>query len=490
MARVFVEGVEFAFPQQSQLFGGISFEMTRGWTALVGANGAGKTTLLKVLAGQLKPDRGLVQVGRCTLVPQEPEYGFVEAFSQAWDKAALRWRALFALEYVDEALWGQLSPGERQRWQLGAAFWRDPEVLLLDEPTNHLDGEGRRRLGAAMAAFESDGGVGVVVSHDRAFLEDVASAVVRLHRGVATLYGRRLSEAAPVWEAAQAAMVAELSRAQESLRQAERQLAGISEVHRGAERSLSIRARQKNSGDRDASTMARKFRAERAEGSHGRAKQVSRAEAERVRQRVETLARPEPTGGALKLEASGFRGAWVLRFSDEVRAGDQVLFSATWNVPREARVWLRGPNGAGKTSLLRTALAGCEAPYLWISQELGLESILASWKALDAEQRSRVRQICAALLLASPAIELAEQGVAMSPGMLRKFALGVGLVARPALVVLDEPTNDLDMPSIERLEAVLRQFRGALVVVSHDEAFGRALGLEEVDLGELKKAET
>jgi len=171
-----------------------------------------------------------------------------------------------------------------------------------------------------------------------------------------------------------------------------------------------------------------------------------------------------------------------LRFEGEVRAGERRLFWAIWNVERQARIWLQGANGAGKTSLISTVLRNLTIPVLFVPQVVAHEVVVGAWRVLPKDLRQQVMHVAAALLLDVNAVL---DDSHMSPGEVRKLALAVGLVNRPELGVLDEPTNDLDMPSIERLERVLNTYAGALIIVSHDLAFVEALGLDATSLEDL-----
>ena len=170
--------LSFAYSDRVPLITGVTVHLTAGWTALVGANGAGKTTFLRLVAGELEPEEGQIRIeppaARIELCRQSVERldPVIRAFAAAWDGTAERLKGRLRLQPDDLERWPTLSPGERRRWQIGAALAAQPEILLLDEPTNHLDAAGRGLLAAALRDFS---GLGIVVSHDRGFLNSTAA---------------------------------------------------------------------------------------------------------------------------------------------------------------------------------------------------------------------------------------------------------------------------------------------------------------------------
>ncbi|MEZ4462389.1 MAG: ATP-binding cassette domain-containing protein [bacterium] len=475
MVSVSLRGITFAFGHQHALFSDVTCEFRPGWTALVGPNGSGKSTLLALILGDLEPQVGHVSpVGGC-LSRQNPDFGDVADFAAAWDPESMRWKSWFGLDGLEPEAWSTLSPGVRRRWAHAAAFAKRPLVLMLDEPTNHLDAQAKVQLARAMADFD---GVGILISHDRDFIQQVCSRIIRLNRGQAATYEMALDQAQALWSEQTARVKETLDRAQDEMRALSHRLAHDADEHRSAKRQLSVKARRKNVGDKDAASIARKSRAQKAESKLGRAAKLSRAELERAAARVAELPRPEPAAGKLKLDAKPAATRWVFDFEGDVWAGDRQLFRAKWALEAGARVWLTGPNGAGKTSLI-AAVTQQRSDCLVLSQVIVREQVVAAWDDLTAERRNRTLHIAATMRLDVTSVL---DGSSLSPGELRKLALAIGLVMEPILVVLDEPTNDLDMDTIDAVAALVREFPGAVVVISHDGAFARRLGLEEVRL--------
>ena len=438
-----------------ELFTGLDFQLGPGWTGLTGENGAGKTTLLRLLAGELAPVAGAVRrSGECRRCPQlaTSQGAGVRALAES---AAFGLRARLGLDPDQLSRWRTLSPGERKRWQIAAALHGEPEVLLLDEPTNHLDAAARDWLLQALRGFR---GTGVVVSHDRALLDALTSSTLRLHRGEARLHPGGYSAARAAWELDERRRGDEQSRRAGEQRRLEARLAESRRAQEAAAAQRSRSARMKSRHDSDARGIHAQARADRAEGRLGRGVAVVRRAADRAAAAVEP--------GQRELGGSVFAGYQ--------RCPRPWLFRAAGRaVARHERIWIRGRNGAGKTTLLRAILAASTLPperVLYLPQE-DTPPAARALDGLDRCERGRVLSIVAALG-ADPDRLLAS--ARPSPGELRKLQLALGLGRHAWVLVLDEPSNHLDLPSIERLEAALCAFPGALLLVTHDEPLARA----------------
>jgi ATP-binding cassette subfamily F protein uup len=494
MALLSISNAHLAYGHVALLDGAaLSFE-AGDRLALIGRNGTGKSSLLKVLAGLEKLDDGLLQQQqgvRVIYVPQEPELdaaGTVfdvvsegvaeakalreryEAHAEGDDLDAIQTRiehlqgwtweqrvdeTLHRLDLDGGRIVGQLSGGLKKRVALGRALVAMPDVLLLDEPTNHLDLSAIQWLEGLLRDF---GGSVLLVSHDRAFIDNVATRIVELDRGILRNYPGQLAafEAAKARELEAEAMAA--ARADKLLAQEEVW------IRKGVE--------------------ARRTR------SVGR---IARLEVlrEQRQARRDTLGsvRLEATTGASSGKIVAELKEATVRFPAPDGSERTIIdkFSAT--ILRGDKVGLIGPNGAGKTTLLKLILGELEptsgsvrrgtklqvAYFDQMRSALDLDATLADTISPGSEWiendggRKHVMSYLSDFLF-SPA--RANSPVRTLSGGERNRVLLARLFALPAnVLVLDEPTNDLDIETLELLEELLQSYSGTVFLVSHDRRF-------------------
>ncbi|MFF0765750.1 ABC-F family ATP-binding cassette domain-containing protein [Streptomyces sp. NPDC003737] len=521
--------LSFSWPDGTSVFDDLQIAFNGGRTGLVGVNGSGKSTLLKLIAGQLVPSAGAVRVtGDVGLLPQNVTLDTSLRVDEALGIAATR-RALHAVEAGDvseehftaigddwdveeraEATLGELglghidldrtigevSGGESVLLRLAALLLRRPDVLLLDEPTNNLDLYARRRLYAAVEAWS---GVMVVVSHDRELLDRV-DQIADLRSGEVTWFGGNFS-------AYEQALAVEQEAAERTVRAAEADFRKQKRELVDAQVKL---ARRKKYGQkmwdqkREPKIVmgARKRAAQESAGKHRIMHEERLADArERLDEAVEAVRDDDEIRIDLPYTAVPL-GRSVLTLRDlELTYGARV--KGTFELRGPERIGLVGRNGAGKTTLLRTIAGELEplsgeatahVPMRLLPQRLDvLDDTLTVAQNVarfaPGATNNRIRARLARFLFRGARAD--QPAGTLSGGERFRAALAALMLAEPApqLLILDEPTNNLDMASVRQLTTALESYEGALIVAGHDIPFLESIGITRMVLldGELKE---
>jgi ATP-binding cassette subfamily F protein uup len=458
------------------LFQNISFAVNEGdRIGLIGPNGAGKSTLLAVLAGETSPDTGEVAVrkrARVGYVKQVSEYakgatvrGVLEAalaesgVPQNEHEQRLRetlGRAGFADDGADtsvrmDAEAAALSGGWRKRLAIAEAMVTQPDVLLLDEPTNHLDLEGIEWLEGVLRAARF---ACVVVTHDRYFLENVASEVVELSR----VYAEGLLKVRGTYS--------------KFLEGRELYMEAQTKMQEGLRNRVNTEIEWLRRGPKARATKAKA----RIDNAHGL-----------IAKLAEVDARTRTSSAGIEFAATDRQTKRLIEMEDVSieLGGREIVGGVNFGLTNGMKLGLVGPNGSGKTTILRamsgeipvskgTVKRAANLRIVYFSQMRELDEGLTLRRALAPDSDSVIYQdrivhvasYAAKFLFTG---EQLNQPVERLSGGERARVLIARLMLQPAdVLMLDEPTNDLDIPTLEILEESLLEFTGALALVTHD----------------------
>jgi len=472
-----LQSLEFAHPgMTAPLFTDLTVQFPSGWTGIVGPNGAGKTTLLKVAIGELAPPGGAVhRQGLALYVAQRTDEApeLFEDFVWAPDAATLKARLRVGEDWPER--WETLSHGERKRAQIAVALWREPAVLALDEPSNHIDADARRLLREALAEFH---GVGLLVSHDRTLLDELCSQCLILDPPDAVLRPGGVTAATEQQEteeqAARSASDA-LRRTEGRLKEEAQRRRVVAEQKAAAARGSKQKKIPAHDHDGRAQRQLAKLTGKDAYAGKMVAQMKQRA-GKIGERRAEIAVKKRYETGIWVDGASYMPRDFLLRLPAGVLPlgnGRRLVFPDL-EIGGASRIALTGANGLGKSTLIRHLLAHLRVPAdkcVTVPQEISAEEsrgLLEAVKRLPNDELGRV-MITISRLGSRPARLL--ESALPSPGEVRKLLLALGIVRGPHLIVMDEPTNHMDLPGIRCLEEALAECPCAMLLVSHDETF-------------------
>lgn len=480
MSAIRLSHVSFSYSSAVPLIEDASFNLGSGWTGLVGANGSGKSTLLSLIAKIRDPDAGRIDVEPPGAAPVRcaQRVGHASSdigqFAIDWQPDAARMRGRLDLEPHDIERWPTLSPGERKRWQVGAALVGSPAILLLDEPTNHLDRAARDLLIDALRGYR---GCGIVVSHDRLLLNTLTRRTIRIDHGRVDLWNGPYDAARKGWEAERASRIQTHDASVGEYKKLERRLADKrrTSAHKDAKRQHERRT----AGKRDLDTRGAAATAKHERGQRTGARSVASMtnSRDRIANEIAAMDIERERGGTVSFPSVPANKEFLALHSGPIDAGPRTLFDVDVAVRRTDRIRVAGRNGIGKTSIMNMIIERSTIPeerILHLPQESkpNDEALwVANVRSLDPTALGRVMSLVA-LLGADPGALLSSNHP--SPGEARKLAIALGLGTPTWLLALDEPTNHLDLPSIERLEEALRSYAGAILLITHDDALATA----------------
>jgi ATPase subunit of ABC transporter with duplicated ATPase domains len=518
MPKIVCSNLSFSWTDGTPVFTDLAFAVNTGRTGLVAPNGAGKSTLLRLIAGELTPDSGNVTTeGLLAYLPQtlpltgEPTVAEIlgtaptiaalraiengdaseENFTTVgndWDIEERANAQLDRLGLKDIALdrtLGTLSGGQVVQLGLAAQLLKQPDVLLLDEPTNNLDRDARHTLYDVLGDWK---GCLLLVSHDRALL-DRMDRIAELGKDDITYFGGNFTAYETAKQAAREVAEKNYRNAEQDLKREKREQ---QQARERAQKRASTAARTNDNIPKILrGGLIRKAQesAARADDTHGKrldAAKARLAEADDALRDDDTLALSLPDT-AVPAGRTVFHGERI-RVRD-LFAGDGVTLA----IRGPERIALTGANGAGKSTLLRVVSGDLEPDsglmnrtvgrVAYLSQRLDLLdpelSTLANLRAFAPTlSTTETMHLLARFLFREERAELPVR--LLSGGERLRATLLCVLRAEPApqLLLLDEPTNNLDLVSVDQLTSALGAYRGAFVVVSHDDRFLTDIGVE------------
>jgi ATPase subunit of ABC transporter with duplicated ATPase domains len=471
---VIINNLSFTYPNAAEpLFDHVSVQCQSGWTGIVGPNGGGKTTLLKLINRELKPDRGDISSPELVFyaeqrmddMPQE-----LADFLHSFKKSAIRIKDQLQIRDDWSERWESLSFGERKRCQIGVALAKEPDVLLLDEPSNHLDHSSKLFLIGALMDFR---GVGLLVSHDRDVLDTLCSHTLFVEPPEFDLRACAYSIAVQEREREQEALRHEREIMKKEVKKLKRRAQQQRQKADTADKQRSKRGIAAKDHDAKAKIDLARFTGK--DGVAGRLYERTKARLQRAEEHQQAIRVKKKFDLGISYAESGHSHKFpIIIPTTTLQMGEASLHVPELSLSAGEKIGLIGDNGSGKSTFvtfLTNSLPFQTDQMIYIPQEIptdAIDRIVQRIYSLSDADKGDIMTIIRRLG-SEPTRVLVTS--APSPGEVRKLLLAKGLQKNPALIIMDEPTNHMDLPSIRCLEEALSACGCALLLVSHDYVF-------------------
>jgi ATPase subunit of ABC transporter with duplicated ATPase domains len=453
---------------------------------IVGPNGSGKTTLLKTIAGIEESFGGSFAMhGTCYYVPQishSKEWGDSTVGTYAHSCNVLVESVIeflytkFKILYHKDWIMSELSGGQQSLVVLACGFLKSPDILLLDEPTNHLDGDSKKMLVYQIKNFS---GAVICVSHDVWFLNQITNHLWVISEGNIRTFSGSYHEYQEELARNQASRERRLEVAQKEKRKIDR--ARKQEEIRAAR---SKREGKKQKFDRSMSRMEIGTKKIGAENTAGKNKKKLDEADERMIEKIKSLSvqKRKSVSGTIAT-TSGGSGLARVRNAQLFVGGKELLHDISFDIQKGDRIAITGRNGSGKSALVKAILnmpGYILDPKPYINTNLRFEYLDQHYSIVDPEktvidnvvdfsgvQVERARQHLSHFLF-DDSRNVLKKARELSGGMLARLAFVMLTIAPIDLLILDEPTNNLDIETITAIKELLLEYHGGLIVISHD----------------------
>lgn len=505
-SSIIADNISFEARAGFPIFKNLSFSLNGEKSGLVGKNGTGKTTLLRLLVGELEPTEGKIQSGvKITYLPQDYQLDLTQTIAEILDLKSSNDYGIEdkAIKYFEKLNFKNpdfsrqlktLSGGERMKVVLVKLLISKPDFIILDEPTNNLDHDSK----SAVYELIRNWGKGLlVVSHDRELLNLLDQMLELTPKGL-SIYGGNYDSYKEQKELEEEAQEKHLITAKEDLKKTKRQAQKTKEKQEKRS-AAGKKFRDTGSQPKIILNTMRQW----AEKTSSRLKKLHREKMEEAEENFKEAKEKILPKNKINVDLSGTAvpaGKLVVEMEDvsfSYPDGGGLFKDFNLAIHGPARIAINGPNGSGKTTLVRLILGELEPlsgeiflgveRFAYLDQNTLIldneKKLVENVKEISGLEDDEARVWLARFLFrADTAFKKA--GV-LSGGEQMRAVLACILAGEkpPQLLILDEPTNNLDLDSIERIESALLNFRGTLIVISHDREFLDNVGVErEINL--------
>jgi len=498
-----LKDISYTLPTGDTLFERVGLSINQGdRIALVGRNGVGKSTLLRIMSGQIAPSTGGVDMSSVSYVdqldedihmrPSETVMEYLVSKSEDWWNIEIQYQKLFGANSPDSTRrLKDLSGGEYMRLKLAIATYKNPDILLMDEPTNHLDITSKKMLQMFVNSFP--GGI-VLVSHDTHFINQVANDVWELAEKKLTKFGGNYQDYLVAKELEEDARQRRFTKAKNEIAKVRKTL---QDEEKRAARSQ--RTGRQLAGDRSMSKVEKGFFKEKSQKSAGTKLVDISSKLSDLTEEVNANAPVVLKKARLNItNAESLNGKRLVEIHQgTVTIGEyQIIKDVDLLITYGDRVYISGENGSGKTTLIRSLLgvegdkASISSPSKYLSPDLSCMYISQKYDQIDrsisvidnmhkANPNADLQTIRKALgnQLFSDKGQIEKKTCDLSGGELARLAFAMASISPVDMLFLDEPTNNLDVDTVNIIASTLSDFEGTVVLISHDLAFVQKVGI-------------
>ena len=469
------QNVTFIYDSASEaLFQNISLHFASGWSGIVGPNGAGKTTLLKLATSLLEANTGSITACQNSVYCPQRTDDIPENLSELIStntKSAHVIKNQLGLRDDWPERWTTLSHGERKRAQIAVALWLRPDVLAIDEPTNHIDSQAGETIAQAIRSFK---GIGLIVSHNRELLDLLCRQCLFVEPPGIVVRPGGVTRGMEIAKAEQQSLEKQRTQRKHAYKTLQKEAARRRELAINSKKMRSKRGLARK--DHDAREKKDRARVTGKDGVGGKLQRQLKGRLEQTRKNLENINIKKQHTLGIWLPGDVSKRNFLLKLpSGSLSLGGQKqLWYPELHISPEERIAVTGPNGAGKSTLIRfivNLLNVLKEHITYVPQEIDLgesQEILARALALPKDKIGHLMTIVSRLGSRPEKLLNSDEP---SPGETRKLLLAIGMTYTPHLIIMDEPTNHMDLPSIECLEQALKDCPCSLLLVSHDRYF-------------------
>ncbi len=480
MSQKFLNFNKVSFSYDSMhapLIADMSYSFPPGWYAIAGANGTGKTTFLKLASAIIMPDSGTVtipgSVYYCEQRTDTPPEISQKMFDDNTGSAENIMQKLGVQRgWFDN--WQMLSHGERKRFQLACALWMNPDVLCVDEPFNHLDALAKQAVVSILKGYP---GIGLLVSHDRETSDELCRGCLIFDGNRITAHNSGISDALVSLENINASKKKKFMEKQRGLRRMSDEL-----THRKNKAMQADSKRSKKHLDRHDSDGRARIDLARLTGKDAVAGRLQKQMENRVLRAADELGRIDyikEKKHVIFLPGCKSRRNYIFKTERYViDMGGKTLVIPRLILDTGEKVAVTGSNGSGKSTFINFMMQGInteEGHICYIPQEITKVQSDKIWMQIRAMKGADLGRVLVIISNLGSDPKQLLQSVSPSPGETRKLMLAMGIMKTPHIIVMDEPTNHMDIISIQCLEAALKECPCAVVLVSHDIKFLNAI---------------